>query len=68
MSLKIEKQNVFFHTVIERARSIKNSNQIKMFLYRFLAGMKSILKKDSQGVKHFKYPEKRDPRQLVLTL
>ena len=68
MSLKIEKKNVFFHTVIERARGIKDKDKIKMFLYRFLAGMRSILKKDSHGIKHFKYIERRDPRQLELVL
>src|SRR5699024_9858895 len=45
MSLQVEKQNIFFYTVIERARSIKRNNQIKMFLYRFLSRIKSILKK-----------------------
>lgn len=68
MSLKVEKQNIFFYSVIHRARSIKSSNKIKMFLYRFSAGMKLILEKDIKGVKHFKYPEKRDRRQLVLSL
>jgi len=68
MSLKIEKKNVFFHTVIKRARGIKEKDKIKMFLYRFSAGMRSILKKDSHGIKHFKYIERRDPRQLELVL
>src|SRR5690625_7642438 len=35
MSLKVEKKNGFFHAVIERARSLKEKEQIKMFLYRF---------------------------------
>src|SRR5699024_11873126 len=47
MSLKTEKKNGFFHAVIARARSIKEKDQIKMFLYRFSAGMKAILNKDS---------------------
>ena len=68
MSLKVEKQNVFLYSVIARARSIKSTNQIKMLLYRFSAGMKLILAKDSKGVKHFKYPEKRNRMQLVLAL
>lgn len=68
MSLKVEKQNVFFYAVIERSRSIKCSSTIKLFLYRFSAGMKSILSKDIRGVKHFKYPERRNRMQLVLAL
>jgi len=68
MSLKIEKQNIFFYKIIDRARGIKEKAKIKMFLYRFLAGMKSILKRDSHGIKHFKYIERRDPRQLELVL
>jgi hypothetical protein len=69
MSLKIEKQNGFFHAVIERARSIKAKDQIKMFLYRFSVGMKAILEKDSCGIQHFKYIEKpKGPKQLELAL
>src|SRR5690625_5070116 len=68
MSLKVEKQNIFFHRVVDRARSIKSIHHIKMFLYRFIAGMKEILKKDTKGVKHFKCPERRNRTQLVLTL
>ena len=49
MSSKIEKKNIFFYTVIERAKGIKEKDKIKMFLYRFLAGMNSILKRDSHG-------------------
>lgn len=67
MTLKIEKQNVFFHSVIERARGIKAKNQIKMFLYRFSAGMEAILKKDGYGIRYFKYLEKpKRSRQLTL--
>src|SRR5699024_8583327 len=69
MSLKIEKKNGFFHSVIERARGIKDKNQIKMFLYRFSAGMKAILEKDTCGIQHFKYVEQvHNPRQLELKL
>jgi hypothetical protein len=69
MTLKIEKQNVFFLEVIERAKGIKGEDQIKMFLYRFSAGMKAILEKDASGIRHFKYIERtKDPRQLVLRL
>ena len=69
MSLKTEKKNGFFHAVIARARSIKEKDQIKMFLYRFSAGMKAILNKDSHGIKHFKYIEKpKNPNQLELKL
>lgn len=68
MSLKIEKQNVFLATVLMRARGIKNKSQIKMYLYRFIAGMKMILNHDLHGIQHFKYVEKRNPRQLVLRL
>lgn len=69
MTLKIEKKNGFFHAVIERARGLKAKNQIKMFLYRFSAGMKAILEKDTVGIQHYKYIEKaHDPRQLELKL
>ena len=69
MSLKTEKKNVFFHAIIERARGIKAKDKIKMFLYRFSAGMKAILDKDTSGIQHFKYIEKaRDARQLELRL
>src|SRR5690625_4229799 len=69
MTLKIEKKNIFFHAIIERAKGIKAKNKIKMFLYRFSAGMKAILEKDSHGIRHFKYIEKtRDSRQLELKL
>src|SRR5690625_1320731 len=69
MSLKVEKKNGFFHAVIERARSLKEKEQIKMFLYRFSAGMKAILEKDSHGIQHFKYIERpKNPRQLELKL
>lgn len=69
MSLKTEKKNVFFHAVIARARAIKQENQIKMFLYRFSAGMKAILEKDMHGIQHFKYIEKpKNPYQLELAL
>lgn len=69
MTMKIEKQNGFFHAVIERAKGIKNKAHIKMFLYRFSAGMSAILKKDRHGIRHFKHIEKpKDPRQLVLQL
>src|SRR5690625_3212190 len=61
MSLKIEKKNIFFDLVIERARGIREKSKIKMFLYRFSAGMRSILIKDSHGIKHFKYIERRNP-------
>jgi len=65
MTLKIEKQNGFFHIVIERAKGIKAKDQIKMYLYRFSAGMKAILEKDKYGIRHFKYIEKRgNPNQL----
>lgn len=57
MSLKTEKKNGFFHVVITRVRAIKEKNLIKMFLYRFSAGMKAILEKDLHGIKHFKYIE-----------
>lgn len=67
MTLKIEKQNGFFHRVIDRAKGIKAKDQIKMFLYRFSAGMEAILKKDAYGIRHFKYIEKpKDSRQLTL--
>src|SRR5690625_1546635 len=69
MSLKVEKKNGFFHAVIERARSLKEKEQIKMFLYLFSAGMKAILEKDSHGIQHFKYIERpKNPRQLELKL
>ena len=69
MTLKIEKKNVFFHMIIDRARGIKSKDNIKMFLYRFSAGMKSILEKDTQGIHHFKYIEKaHNPRQLEFKL
>jgi len=69
MTMRIEKKNGFFHTVIERAKGIKAKDQIKMFLYRFSAGMKAILEKDAYGIRHFKYIEKsNDPRQLAFTL
>lgn len=69
MSLKTEKKNNFFHAVIARARAIKEENKIKMFLYRFSAGMKAILEKDLHGMKHFKYIEKpKNPNQLEMKL
>lgn len=69
MTLKIEKQNGFFHSVIERAKGIKAKHQIKMFLYRFSAGMEAILKRDARGIRHFKYIEKpKGSRQLVFQL
>jgi len=68
MSIKSEKQNNFFHAVIRRARGIKAPDTIRMFLYRFSSGMKEILNKDAKGVKHFKYPERRNRMQLVLDL
>ncbi len=65
MTLKIEKQNVFFHIVIERAKGIKAKEKIKLYLYRFSAGMKAILEKDAYGIRHFKYIEKaKDSHQL----
>ncbi|MBS4203385.1 hypothetical protein [Lederbergia citrea] len=43
--------------------------EIRMFLYRFSAGMKAILEKDSACIQHFKYIEKTSgPKQLVLPL
>ena len=69
MSLKTEKKNGFFYTVIARARAIKEKDQIKMFLYRFSAGMKAVLEKDSYGIKHFKYTEKpKDSDQSEIKL
>lgn len=69
MTLKIEKKNMFFHMMIDRARGIKSKDTIKMFLYRFSAGMKSVLEKDTRGIQHFKYIEKaRDSSQLELKL
>lgn len=69
MSLKTEKKNGFFHAVIARARAIKEKSKIKMFLYRFSAGMKAILEKDRHGIQHFKYIEKpKNPYQLELNL
>jgi len=68
MSIKSEKQNNFFHVVIRRARGIKAPDTIRMFLYRFSSGMKEILNKDTKGVKHFKYPERRNRMQLALAL
>src|SRR5690625_848743 len=68
MSSKIEKKNIFFYTVIERAKGIKEKDKIKMFLYRFLAGMNSILKRDSHGIRHLKYIERRISRQLEFGL
>lgn len=69
MTLKIEKQNVFFHIVIERAKGVKAKDKIKMFLYRFSAGMKAILEKDAYGIQHFKYIEKtKNSRQLTFQL
>lgn len=44
VKLKIEKKNSFFMSLLNK-RGIKDKNQIKMFLYRFLAGMKAILEK-----------------------
>lgn len=35
LSLKIEKQNIFFYVVVERVRSIKEKDKNKMFLYDF---------------------------------
>ncbi|MTW88389.1 transposase [Virgibacillus dakarensis] len=69
MTLKVEKQNGFFHDVIERAKGIKAKDKIKMFLYRFSAGMEAILIKDKHGIRHFKYIEKPvSSRQLTLQL
>lgn len=69
MTLKIRKKNGFFHSVIVRAKGIKEIDCIKMFLYRFAAGMKAILEKDAYGIRHFKYTEKNtDSRQLVFRL
>jgi hypothetical protein len=69
MTLKTEKQNGFFHTVIEHAKGIKPKEKIKMFLYRFSAGVQAILKKDSEGIQHFKYIRKpKGSRQLALPL
>jgi|SRR5699024_579390 len=68
MSMKIEKGNVFFAAVLYQARAIKAKEKIKMYLYRFLAGMKAILNRDSHGISHFKYLEKRRGRQLVFQL
>lgn len=69
MTMKIEKENGFFHAVIERAKGIKSKDRIKMFLYRFSAGIKAILNKDRHGIQHFKYIERRkDPRQLAFKL
>jgi hypothetical protein len=69
MSLKVEKQNGLFHDVIERAKGIKAKDKVKMFLYRFSAGMEAVLKKDKHGVRHFKYIEKPvGSRQLALQL
>lgn len=69
MTLRIRKKNGFFHSVIERAKGIKEIGRIKMFLYRFSAGMKAILEKDAYGIRHFKYTEKTtDLRQLVFRL
>lgn len=59
MTLKIEKKNIFFHMVIERARGIKSKDKIKMYLYRFSAGLKAILEKDAHGIQHFKRIERR---------
>ncbi len=65
MTLKTEKKNGFLHTVIERAKGIKGKDQIKMYLYRFSAGMKAILEKDGHGIQHFKYIERpKSPLQL----
>src|SRR5690625_65428 len=68
MSMKIEKQNIFFMSIIHHARGIKAVNKIKMYLYRFSAGMKAILSRDTKGIHHFKYIEKRNSKQLVLRL
>ena len=68
MSLKIEKENIFFYTIINHARGIKEKDKINMFLYRFIAGIRAILKRDTRGVKHFKYIEHRHPRQLKLAV
>lgn len=68
MTLRIEKKNLFFYSIIERARGTKGMNEIKMFLYRFSAGMKAILEKDTSGIQHFKYIEQRVPNQLELKL
>lgn len=69
MSSKAEKKNSFFHTVIERARGTKGIHRIKMFLYRFSYGMKEILKRDTRGIQHFKYIEKRkNSQQLTFKL
>ncbi len=65
MTLKVEKQNGFFHCVIERAKAIKAKDQIKMFLYRFSAGMEAILRKDKCGVRHFKYIKKTKGSQQL---
>ena len=65
--MKIEKDNVFFAAVLYQARSIKAKNKIKMYLYRFLAGMRAILRRDPHGVFHFKYIEKRHARQLAFS-
>lgn len=69
MSLKTEKKNDFFHAVIARARAIKKKSRIKMFLYRFSAGMKAILEKDIHGIQHFKYIDSpKNPEQLEMKL
>lgn len=69
MTMKIEKKNGFFHVVIERAKGIKAKDKIKMFLYRFSAGMKAILEKDVCGIQHFKYIEKpKKSGQLAFNL
>lgn len=69
MTMKIEKENGFFHAVIERAKGIKSKDRIKMFLYRFSAGIKAILNKDRHGIQYFKYIERRkNPRQLAFKL
>src|SRR5690625_3301734 len=69
ITLKIENKNVFFHAFIKLTRDIKYKNQIKMFLYRFSAGMKAILARDTRGIQHFKYIERsHNPRQLELKL
>lgn len=69
MTIKIEKENGFFHAVIERAKGIKSKDRIKMFLYRFSAGIKAILNKDRHGIQYFKYIERRkNPRQLAFKL
>lgn len=65
MSEKTEKKNNFFHAVIRRPRGTKSPDKIRMFLYRFSAGIKAIIEKVFAGSQHFKYIELQPVRHYA---